>query len=310
VVFRTRSLDQPFEPYPHNPILTQRDLDPGRANPITSTGHADFVQTPAGDWWAVFLGVRAYARDYHNTGRETFLLPVRWSEGWPVILAPRTPVPWQAKRPALAPNTEQVQPQTGNFVWRDEFDQAGLKLDWLKVRTSPQEWLTWNPASGSVMLDALPVALADQAQPAFLARRQQHLDFAASTRMELPHAAGIVAGLVAFQGPDFHYFFSVRKADGGFRVELQEVRAGTPATLASEAWAATGAYVVLGMEQEGGRLGFYYAAAADPARKAWLIRDVDARLLSTQVAGGFVGATIGIHARREPTADPGDRDAQ
>jgi len=35
----------------------------------------------------VILGARPYGDNLYNTGRETFLLPVRWVNGWPIILA-------------------------------------------------------------------------------------------------------------------------------------------------------------------------------------------------------------------------------
>ena len=79
VVYRSRDVTGPYRPGPGNPILTQRDLDPARPHPITSAGHADFVTTPAGDWWSVFLGARPYRDNYYNIGRETFLLPVKWT---------------------------------------------------------------------------------------------------------------------------------------------------------------------------------------------------------------------------------------
>lgn len=297
VVFRTRRLDQPFVAWEKNPILTQRDLDPARANPITSTGHADLVQTPAGDWWAVFLGVRADTGGYHNTGRETFLLPVRWEDEWPLILAPRIPVPWQAPRPALPPAAASVPPQTGNFSWRDDFERPGLALEWVRVRTSAEDWLSHDASAGTISLRPLPIGLAHNSQPAFLGRRQQHADFAASTRLELPQAAGVAAGLAAFQSSDFHYFLAVQRSGTSHRISLEEVRAGRSRTLAGETVTLPAGHVVLGMEQAGARLGFYYTP--ESGRRTWLIRDVDARLLSTQVAGGFVGATIGIHARRE-----------
>lgn len=86
VIFRSKDIWGPYEPWEKNPILTQRDLDPARANPVTTAGHADMVQMDNGDWWAVFLAVRPYEGNYFNTGRETFLAPVRWTEdGWPVI---------------------------------------------------------------------------------------------------------------------------------------------------------------------------------------------------------------------------------
>ena len=79
VVFRSDNVDGPYVPYEKNPILTQRHLDPDRKNPITSTGHADLIQTENGDWLAVFLGCRPYSMSgdgFYNTGRETFLAPV------------------------------------------------------------------------------------------------------------------------------------------------------------------------------------------------------------------------------------------
>jgi len=84
VVFRSRDVWGPYET-PGKPILTQRHLPPSRPNPITCVGHADFVRTPAGDWWAVFLGCRPYENNKTNIGRETFLLPVRWENDWPII---------------------------------------------------------------------------------------------------------------------------------------------------------------------------------------------------------------------------------
>ena len=67
VIFRSRSLDDPFVPYSENPILTQRDLAYPRPHAIENAGHADFIETENGEWWAVFLGTRPYERDLHNT---------------------------------------------------------------------------------------------------------------------------------------------------------------------------------------------------------------------------------------------------
>jgi len=50
-------LDGPYESYPGNPILTQRTLPPSRPDPITSTGHADFVETQNSEWWALALSI-------------------------------------------------------------------------------------------------------------------------------------------------------------------------------------------------------------------------------------------------------------
>ena len=64
-----------------------------RPFPITTTGHADFVETQNGEWWAVFLGARPYTRDTYNTGRETFMLRCSGANGWPIILEGNATVP-------------------------------------------------------------------------------------------------------------------------------------------------------------------------------------------------------------------------
>ncbi len=48
--------------------------------------YADLVEDQNGNWWAVFLGIRNYSHALlHNLGRETFLAPVSWVDGWPII---------------------------------------------------------------------------------------------------------------------------------------------------------------------------------------------------------------------------------
>lgn len=93
VALRADCVTGPYRPCDRNPILTQRDLPADRPDKVTSTGHADLICTPGGEWYALFLGCRPYAEDYYNTGRETFLLPVAWEEGTPVILPPGEAVP-------------------------------------------------------------------------------------------------------------------------------------------------------------------------------------------------------------------------
>jgi alpha-N-arabinofuranosidase len=295
VVFRTRSLDEAFVAYANNPILTQRDLDPDRPDPVTSTGHADLVMTPGGDWWAVFLGIRPYPGGFHNTGRETFMLPVHWTDEWPRILDPGVPVPWQAERPAIEPAARVEPPLTGNFTWRDEFDRSELEPGWVRLRTSDVAWAKLDPSNGELLMRALPIGLEEKTQPAFLARVQQNLAFGASTRLALPRTEAVVAGLAIFQSSDFNYFAGVRRTGNRFTVTLEEVREGVVSTLARSEFITSGAHIVLGMEQRDARLSFYYTLA--DGGKTWLDAQVDAKTLSTQVAGGFVGVTLGLHAR-------------
>jgi xylan 1,4-beta-xylosidase len=90
-IARAPAPDGPFEPCPDNPILTHRST----THPVQNTGHADLVQAVDGAWWAVHLGVRPRGQTphYHVIGRETFLAPVTWAGGWPVVGEPDRSVP-------------------------------------------------------------------------------------------------------------------------------------------------------------------------------------------------------------------------
>lgn len=133
VVFRSRAIGGPYENYAGNPILTQRDLPEDRSYAVGTAGHADFVQTQDGEWWSVFLATRNYGPDLYNIGRETFLLPVTWKDGWPVILEQGKPVPYLAERPKLPPAPRPGQPLSGDYAYVDDFTGHKLGFGWMSV---------------------------------------------------------------------------------------------------------------------------------------------------------------------------------
>jgi hypothetical protein len=62
------------------------DPDP-TTQPVQWTGHADIIQTASGEWYGVCLGIRPQGGNIARAqlGRETFLFPVQWKDGWPVF---------------------------------------------------------------------------------------------------------------------------------------------------------------------------------------------------------------------------------
>lgn len=72
----------PWTGHPGNPVLTHRHL--GRDFPVQDVGHADLVEAPDGRWWAVALATRP-VDGCDLLGRETFLTPVGWEGGVPVL---------------------------------------------------------------------------------------------------------------------------------------------------------------------------------------------------------------------------------
>ncbi len=301
VVFRSRDVWGPYEPWSQNPILTQRHLDDNaRPHPITSVGHTDFVQTPGGAWWSVFLGTRPYRGNEYNTGRETYLLPVRWTaDGWPVILEGDAEVPYVHDRPALAPQPAPPVPTSGNFTVTDDFD-GPLAPIWTALRTANRDWL--HLGGGALVLDAQPVALSGMGAPSFLGRRQQHLRMTAEATVAFaPRTAAERAGLAAFQNDEAYLLLSVGRRDDQRVVEVERRFRGEAETLASAALPGDGA-VSLRIAADGPTYAFSYATTPGDWRS--LAANVDGSLLSTERAGGFVGVLLGMYASSAHPAPP------
>lgn len=295
VVLRSRTATGPFVAGPYNPILTQRDLPSDRPFPITSAGHADFVETAAGEWWATFLAVRPYSGDYYNTGRETFLMPVKWENGWPRITAPGQAIPYVQEKPRLPLQAAASVPTSGAFSVRDEFDGPALPPYWMMMRNPRERW--WDFASGRLRLRARSTGLGDMGNPSFLGRRQQHINASASTLVRFaPQREGDQAGLAAIQNDDYWYLLGIERTGVTLR---RRAGAGDPSEgriIASAPLAGSpGAPVRLRIEARGARYGFFYA----PDGGTWhpLRTDEDGTILSTKTAGGFVGTLFGLHAR-------------
>ncbi len=78
-IARSKALFGWYEGNPANPVMTHRHL--GFDYPIDNVGHADLVDTPDGNWYAVMLGSRIIEGPYKNLGRETYICPVIWERG-------------------------------------------------------------------------------------------------------------------------------------------------------------------------------------------------------------------------------------
>jgi beta-xylosidase/endo-1,4-beta-D-glucanase Y len=302
VIFRADNVKGPYLPWKNNPILTQRDLPADRLNPVTCAGHADLVQTPEGDWWAVFLGCRPYQDNIFNTGRETFLLPVKCVDEYPVILDKGEAIPYVVAKAGLQPNAES---RKGNYVYHEEFDGRQLPAHWLFLRTPPdREW--WTADGGKLKITSTDNTIYEPAHPAFTGVRQAHLAFEAQTEMKYaPVREGDIAGMVCYQKEDHNFVFGKTIEDGVLKLVLNRAET-TVARIAEADITADESHlpVTLKVTGDGGNYSFYYSFDGGGEWKA-LAEAVDAKNLSTQVAGGFTGAVVGVYVYHNPAPQKG-----
>ncbi|MDR0231782.1 MAG: glycoside hydrolase family 43 protein [Dysgonamonadaceae bacterium] len=295
VIFRSKNIWGDYIPYKNNPILTQRDLPEDRENKVTSAGHADIIEDNDGNWWAVFLACRPYEKNFYNTGRETFLLPVTWKNEFPVILPQGEPIPLIVNKENLQNNGKVT--LSGNFSWRDNFKCPKLNLRWNFIRT-PQEQF-YCTKNGKLELKLRDKSIKDKTNPSFIGVRQQHLNFEAETSLDFsPQKDGELAGLVCFQNERHHYVLAKTLKDDQQLIILEKVNAGISEIIAEIPVSKENEdkSVNLKVRGEGGSLLFSFCYSGDDFEN--LLPAVDATILSTATAGEFSGVYIGLYAYR------------
>jgi hypothetical protein len=266
----------PFEPCPHNPLLTAR----GTSAPVQNTGHADLVQRPDGSWAMVHLGVRVRGGfpGWHVLGRETFAVEIDWDGGWPYVTGP--------VEPAASPSAVAVENVSAG-------ETAELPPTWVcpggfpeEVLTSGREWRLRAPSGD-------PEPSRDDI--AFVGRRQEHLVSRFRAVVSAPH--GTIGGVSIRVDPRHHL---------DVEVEGDEVRAvvriGPARSVLGRCPVSPGQGVTLELRTESAR-GELYSSERGPDRVvAALVHDgeivdlggIDGRYLSTELAGGFTGRLFGI----------------
>jgi xylan 1,4-beta-xylosidase len=283
-IARSTSVTGPYEANPGNPILTHRHL--GLDYPIVGTGHADLVETQTGEWWMVMLAMRPYGGYFYNLGRETFLAPVRWENGWPLV----------------SPGTGRVElsysvPDLPECRWLaapacDNFDQPALAPQWNLLRTPRAEFWSLSERPGYLRLSLRPERLAEHACPSFVGRRQQHIHFTVQTALEFdPQTAHECAGLALIQNNDFHFRFVVTLGTKAV-VRLIKRSHGAEEIMAEQPVAASRLYLKVEAHEQA----YSFYIASEPDKWLPVAQAEDGRILSTPVAGGFVGAYIAMYA--------------
>jgi len=305
VVFKSDKVEGPYIPYENNPILTQRHLDPNRKNPITSTGHADFVQTDNGDWWAVFLGIRPYSMkdgEFYNLGRETFLAPVRWIDGWPVINPDSVKVQYHYPLPMEAQEDFDGRSYGGNFKVRYNFDNEELDINWMFLRTPHEQWYSLTDKKGFVSLELRSETCSGSSNPSFLGHRQQHLIGSASVSLIFdPLTDNEKAGLLIFLNENRFYYLCKSLENNEPVIQLyksveQENSESTLELITSRKISEENIMKKLNLKIEAN--GKYYSFFYSYENEEWRVlkENLDATYLRAIIPRDFIGCMYALYA--------------
>jgi alpha-N-arabinofuranosidase len=183
----------------------------------------------------------------------------------------------------------------------DHFDAEKLSDQWHFIRTPRTAFYSLSERPGFLRLQLRPERLEEICNPSFIGRPQRHINFAARTAFEFaPKTEFESAGLVLLQNNDNHFRFVIQ----GNQLHLIERRKGEEQILGSKALSSRSLQntsrfnsvprIYLKVEARGQEYSFY--AASSPESWESIAENTNGRVLSTQVAGGFVGAHIGLYA--------------
>lgn len=302
VIFVSDSPKGPYKPAPSNPILSQRYLNPNRANMVDWAGHADLVQTPDGKYFGVFLAVRPNDKKRVNTGRETFILPVDWSGEFPVFENGLVPMEPKLKMPKGVENKTSKDGffPNGNFTFTDDFMAPKLDYRWIGLR-GPREDFILQSKKG-LIINPFAANIKEVKPTSTLFYRQQHISFTATTTLTYqPQTDKDLAGITCVQSERFNYVFGITKKDKDFYLLLQRTARGK-STIVASTKIDLKTPVQLRVKAVGDNYEFSYSLNGTDFTNLGGI--VSGDILSTNVAGGFTGAMIGLYTTSVNDAIP------
>ncbi|WP_149207064.1 glycoside hydrolase family 43 protein [Flavobacterium johnsoniae] len=302
VIFTSDSPKGPFKPASNNPILTQRYFPKDRANKVDWAGHADLIQGPDNKYYGVFLAIRPNEKDRVNIGRETFILPVDWSGEFPVFENGLVPMQPKLKMPDGVTNQTGKNGffPNGNFTFTENFTSQKLDYRWIGLR-GPRENFSAVSKKG-LEITPFEVNIKEMKPTSTLFYRQQHntFSFTASVDYKLQSEKDL-AGIVCLQNERFNYVFGITKKGNDTFIILERTEKGQSKIIASSKIKITNT-LRLQVKAAGDNYEFSYAVNGVDFEN--LGGTVSGDILSTNAAGGFTGALVGLYATSANDAHP------
>ncbi len=276
-VARSKEVFGPYEQNFKNPIFTHRHL--GRRFPIQYVGHADLVQTRNGEYYMVMLATRPI-NGYTTMGRETFLARVVFEEGWPVV------------NPAVGMLTGQVvinlpeyTPEEGAFIPGQDQHYEFTKM----TELSPAFMTLRNPEEGYYNLseEGLKLRCRKNAYNMLCLRQDCHVFEAVCVLHSDELFQGAKGGLMLFQSDKYN----LRLEFAGCKGTVILTRDGVEEKITSMMVAEDCVTLYISVK---GLMASLFIGTGNKVEA--LVKNLDISELSTEVAGGFVGCTVGIYA--------------
>lgn len=269
-----------------NPILTHRHL--GLSESLQCVGHADLMFHPELGWWMVCLGVRETRGKNDGEllsylGRESFVTPVSWEHN---------PADWKLDGAGASSIHE------GDPGWPVTCAGLGRLADEITVTVNDEGGIAIEPrikSSFSGDMEPVLVNVADDSTNGMVVRDERDISYRMIAKLPTLMPIPMTGSLVVRQNSTHYAVFSMHGTD--VRYEMVN---GDDSQAGSVAVQADGVRPAVLFDDN--RLSVIVTGthglvdSATFVRQGQVLLSVDARFLSTEWAGGFVGCMAGFMA--------------
>ncbi|MBE5949622.1 MAG: glycoside hydrolase family 43 protein [Lachnospiraceae bacterium] len=270
----------PFENYPSNPVLTNRNLG---GYVIQGCGHGDIIEDYNGNFWMVHLAFRQIDRwmPFHITGREVCLVPVKFNEdGW-FKAGVNGITPIEIETPYIAGSVEQ------KLKMSEDFTNTEVGKDWVFIRNPHLE--NYELTKECFVLTQTPVTLADKEDsPTAVCIRQRQMKGDVSCKLSIESGE---AGISLYMDETHHYDLCIYKTENGCRA-VKRSCIGSVECEQNVAELEDAKDIVLNIRLENKE----YAFSVVQGDKKYDLGKLETRYLSSEVACGFTGVMFALYA--------------
>lgn len=208
---RSENIWGPYEACPQNPILTHRNYN---SEPIQCVGHADLFDDQNGNWWMVVLGTRNTNVQLHHLGRETFLVPVEWENGWPIVKTQKVSLQMKARLPGKVEERQ--------LKFETSFCEDKIPTEFNFVR-NPEDRYQWDAKNNSLTIDGNDTGLSENLKsPSFIGIRQKDFCGSVTCKICTDLTQDTKAGMSVYYMHTHHYDIYLTTKDNIYYIELNK----------------------------------------------------------------------------------------
>jgi alpha-N-arabinofuranosidase len=280
-IARSSSIWGPYENCPYNPILTNRN---NSARDLLCAGHGDLFQDHKGKWWMVHLGTRPVRGWNCTLGRETFLSPVAWQNGWPLVGE-------NGMCKLEFENTIGVE-QKPFLPWKAQFSGEKREPKFIFLRNPNLSAYIFR--DGKLGLVPGSAGFTDDASPTFIAIRQPDIECTFTSSFDFtPEKENDEAGILLYMTSLFHCRIGRKRIDSSDYLVVERNAEDIKETTFAQKINPGKLWLRINSDKE-----FYHFSysmngiAYNPVCKA------STRLLTAESTGRcFTGMTMGLYAQ-------------